>query len=424
MTASLGPINAKYRHYDTPDDEVWEKWFRCPQGNLLTPPLAPALGAAMQGDTAPWGFICTETAATPDGNEASIVATYKKPKRLDAATDLSEIHRFGPRITLPNATLSGTRVYLAPDATANAEIVAHLPLYRAWSHESAATVSGTVSGGSTALVATAGHYYAHMIGRSLTIAAGSFTITAVDPTTRTITVAGDATCVAATFSIGGEPLLLWSNPQPQWRVGLTKIITQWGAPPTWHRLEQTPGHGVLEGGASMMGEKAGYDLDGFPIDMEWQVTTHHYRYEAIQGSAIVPTPTWNYKIRVALTSSGLATCKALFGLSNAAACADIGAAGAKTLWFHGFSFKQSEHASSLYHCWIDLAYYADNWDNWLKVVTKEQKAVRFQLFDTAGVDTGLKNTRAVWLPTTEPPTIESRRIIAAGNFSPINGYVA
>jgi len=419
---ALLPVPDSRAFLETPDDEVWTLGWHVGQVEAET--LCPARGAAMPlyGETAPLGAICTESGLKPDAKAGAVVsATYRKPKRLDTETGVTEVKRFGPSLASRGLRLSGTRIFLAPDATAQAEIAAHLPAYRAWTHEATATVTGTVSGPSTALVATAGVYDGFIIGRTLTIAAGSFPITAVDATTRTITVTGDATCVAQTFTIGGDPYLLSAQTYPDWRGGLTRIVTQWGQLSFWHRRELVPGAGVLEGGGQMIGEKTGYDLDAAVIDADWWDVTHHYRYEAVAGSAIIPVPKVTYRIRVVLTSAGLATCAALFGKSNAAACANIGGAGIKTLWFNGFAFRQSEHASTLYQAVIDLAYHAANWDNWLKVKKKEQKAVRFQLFDTAGADTGIKQTQLIWQPTAD--AVESRRIIATGDFAALNGYV-
>jgi len=423
MAATLGPVRGKFRHFDTPDDEVWVKWFRCPQGDLTTLSLSPALGSAMTGETVPWGFICTDTEGEPDGNETLIKATYKKVKRLDTATDLSEIDRYGPRIALPNGRLSGTRIYLAPDATANAEIVAHLPLYRAWSHEALDDVTWTWDPGTakTSCVVPRANFYSQLVGRLVVITgvAGTWTITNVDSATQ-FRVAGNAVG-GGFFSIGGEPVLLEVTPIPFWRTGLTRIITRWGVAPTWHRLEQTVGAGILECRASMVGEKRTYDNDAAKIDMEWRSTTHHYRYVPVTGSAVVPVPKIEYTIRVVLTSAGLAVCAALFGKINAGACADIGGAAAKTLWFNGFHFIESEESPGLYHTTVNLAYNADDWDSWLTVEKQEKMSVSFPVFDTAGADTGRKNTYAFWQSTGDP--IEDRVILGTGDFGAINGYV-
>lgn len=412
----------------TLDDQVyvlgWDNIVDAQADDLL-----PALGSVMAAegatDALPFGAICTgaEWKRKGDG-QAILSATYKKPKRLDTRTDLSEINRYGPRISLPNGRLSGTRIFLAPDATANAEIVAHLPLYRPWSHEATADVTWEWNAGTakTRCVVPTANFYSQLVGRLVTITGvgGTWTITNVDSATQ-FRVAGNA-LGGGFFSIGGEPVLLEVTPIPFWRTGLTRIITRWGVAPKWHRLEQTVGAGILECRASLVGEKWAYDRNDDKIDVEWRTTTHHYRYIPVAGSGVIPVPKIDYTIHVVLTSAGLAVCAALFGKSNAAACADIGGAAIKTLWFNGFHFVESEESPGLYHTTIKLAYNTDTWEEWLKVEKQEKVSVEFPRFDTAGADTGRKNCYAIW-QSLDTPVIENRVILGTGNFAAINGYV-
>jgi hypothetical protein len=141
----------------------------------------------------------------------------------------------------------------------------------------------------------------------------------------------------------------------------------------------------------------------------------------VRGSGVLPVAKVNYRIRVVLTFAGLATCAALFGKCNAAGCTHIGNSGAKKLWFNGFRFAQSEHASGLYHAEIDLAYNEDNWEKWLQVDKQELKTTRFAIFDTAGVPTGLLDNRRVW--ESLDLGYEDRVWITTGDFSPLDGYV-
>lgn len=311
--------------------------------------------------------------------------------------------------------------YEVPEAAAEAEAAA-LTIYSRYAALASAWAVDTL----------------YIVGAKASEAGQDYTCAVEHTSAASLTFAQDRAAHPTYWTESGDgpfgPILRRVRVQHQARPDLAWIVCTYepAAVPTWRRLEQTPGHGVLEGGASMLGEKMAYEpvaLGGLAIEAEWKSTTHHYRYKVIHGSAYVGVPKWNYRIRVVLTSAGLAACKAIFGMSNVAACPSIGIGGSgiRTLWFHALDFVQSAYASILYQCIIHLAYHDANWDTWLQVEKEEAVAIKFDLFNNATppVKVGTQS-RVVWQSVSEGtppgPVFENRHVIAAGDFSAINGY--
>ena len=421
----LLPIPDSKRIFQTDDDEVHVLGWHV--GQVEVEADCPALGAAMRGEVLPFGAICTESHSQPDDKAGAWVwATYKKPKRLDVATDLTEIRRVGPR-GLTRGRITGTRVFLAPDSTADAEIAAHLPVYSPWSGSATATVTGVYDGSTyTTLTGTGTRFTPACVGASIVIAdTGTFTV-ATYASGASIKVAGNAACVGKTYTVSGEPVAIEVEPYPQWRTGLTRIVAHYSTLGGWHPLERNPGVGVLEMDFSTIADKRVYDLDGDPVETEFFTAGIKYRWHLVRGTGTIPRAHAVLRIRVVLSAPNIATLAALVGSVNSDACPKLGNAGVKTLWLRHAHVRQSERYSTLYWADIRMEYLAGGWHQWSQVEKQKWQVLRQSVLKADLSDSGKKRDVGGWIsiPAGEGgPTFAYRDEMPYAAFAALNGYI-
>jgi hypothetical protein len=428
-------IPERFRRYETAEDYVREMFFRCPSDYKAVEGLVPQPGEPMPGDTAPWGYICTESHGVADRQGYALAVTYKKVKRLDYFTNLSEIHRIGP-CAATRGRKYGFRTFLTPDEgpgiadSPEYAIKNYLPPYSGWSGgggKKYCFVTGVKHGDNTTITGYSTDFHQYLVGLSMVIAdIGTFPITDVRNDT-ILTVTGDATCSDKTFSIPGELVVQDVRLDRNWRVGLARITVRYDTLSGWPALEKTPGKGILEIDVGSVSERLVYDLTtptSQLISGEWWSGANHYRYIPISGSPTTLRPTCTLRVRVVLLSPSVATLMSLVGKINKYACGNLGNAPAKTLWMYRIRLQPSRNLAYAWLAEIYLGYKPDGWDKFCVVEKQEEYIQEVEIKNSSGnsFSPPKYQARASW-KSLEEPVFECRKVIGEADFSTINGYV-
>jgi hypothetical protein len=357
----------KSRRYQTGEDFVVVDYYAAAEGSVGK--WEPDYGDSRPGDTtvpACFGYTCQgiETGLA-DGKEGSLAVTYLKPKRLDDNQVLSEVRRVPGYGTHGNlCQMRGTRVFICPDAQAEAVVNAQLPAGSLWP--------------------------------------GAYGVSAA---------------VSLDLAI-----------ERNWRTGLAQIRVYYGVPPAAQFLQQNVGKGIVLIRVGGEPHVLKYDLTAgtaLPIEAEdWDDSTkNRYRWVVYKGSNIVLTGTTVLVVRVALRNPNVAALAALVGCYNSGACPKIGGAGAKTLKFLAAPMDLIPGTTDLYMADILLAFNPDGWDTACKAIRENFKVIEHKAYNNDGTtDTNSTDRVGTWVPDTA--TIADRKVSLPADFAVIDQYVA
>jgi len=329
----------------------------------------PKLGDSYPGDTAPWGYIVTETGSktTHSGPHRGAYITgvvYTKAKipfesGIAGAYEIERSKQTGRR-----SRRMGTRVFLTADSEAD-------------------------------------------------------------------TIAETYLKEGTPMEEGGEwsfALLREKNIERRWRVGIAKITAVYD---TYSQRGDilAIGQGILECDATttMMWNHYQVDEDGNTIDKPFTTTAGERRQWAlVQGDNGMPVVRAALRIRVLLLDSHLPDLCDLVGQVNSKSCPNIlDGVAAKTLWFNALSMRQRQYGqSNLHDTVISLLYDPAGWDtnNVIELqeyVTKKQTVLQSGSSTTASGD---DVTVKVW-ETVAGTDQETLRYWTESDFKLINDYL-
>jgi hypothetical protein len=368
VTATLGGrLPKRSQHHETQDDEIWVDWLPCAEGAVET--LSPELGSQRPGDTttpACFGYTLgtTDSHTTADG-KTFIIATYRKPKRMDGDAAFSEIERT-PGYGINNEK-SGLRVFIAPDASAEASANSYAPAYMVWPGDG-------------------GQYPRVVVNVRI---------------------------------------------KRNWRTGLARITVQYATLSQDDWLVHNIGKGLLLGcdiGGEPV--RLNYDLSdpALPIVAEGSTGGVRYRWSLWSGSNMTLMGKGELIVRVALSNPWASPKMELIGRYNASACIHIGNAQVKQLKLVGYHARLVPNTANVQICDFRLAYDVDGWDVGCKAI-KETMTVRdLPVNDASGtpVTPARKNPVGVWDKGANTP---QNRIVARSDaglmytIALIDGYL-
>lgn len=366
MTTINERVPIRSREYDTAEDDVIVDWYAAAEGaKRAVGGWAPQRGDNRPGDTtspACFGYTCTEVETDKrDRGEAMLVVTWRRPKRLDTDANLTEIRRTpGYGRTGNTIVPRGTRVWITPDAQAETTVNVSLPPYTLWP--------------------------------------------------------GDA-------GIGSRQLVDVQI-ERNWRKGLARITGVYGVPSwNWGGVS-TPGKGILAIRIGGEQRTLKYDLDGDPIEAEgWDATAKQkFRWVLYRGSNVTLSGTCTLVLRVVLINPSVAAIMGLVGTYNAAACPNIGGAGAKTLKLLPSTMEPVPGYTGYWTVDFLFAYDPAGWDKACKAERENYKVVEVAVVDEDGTATGGTSRTGVWVP--DAATIADRVVCEAGNFATLDQYLA
>lgn len=333
------------RHYENEEDFVWVDWYPCVMGTVED--IVPELGDSRPGDTeGVWGYTCTSLdTETSAKDESYVVVTWKKPKRLDDDPGLSETKRI-PGFGLPGKDY-GTRVFLAPDDTAEETVASRLSVYDLWPRD-----------------------------------AGKFPRVIVD------------------VSI-----------ERKWRVGLARIVVQYQVLSQDEWLVANIGKGLLFMDVGGESQTLNYDTEGEPIVAEgWESATTRYRWSLYSGSNVVLKGRGVYAVRVALKSPWSSAIAALAGHWNKSACPRMGlGCQIGTLMLLKCPMTLVPNTDEVYICDFYLAYDPDGWDQGCQAIKELFEFRSLEVKDRYDNYKLLQSVVGVW-DAGGTPTIEDRKV--------------
>jgi hypothetical protein len=344
VTATLGGrLPKRSQHHETQDDEIWVDWLPCAEGAVES--LAPELGTQRPGDTttpACFGYTlgATDSHTTADG-KTFIIATYRKPKRMDADAAFSEVERI-PGYGINNEK-SGLRIFIAPDASAETSAAAYVPAYALWPGESSLFPRVVVN---------------VRIKRNWRTGLARITVQYATLSQEDWLVNNIGKGLLLGCDIGGEPVRLNYD------------------------LADTPLPIVAEGWETSASSGA----------------QSRIRWSLYSGSNVTLMGKGELIVRVALSNPWASPKMSLIGRYNASACIHIGNAQVKQLKMVGYHARLVPNTANVQICDFHLAFDTDGWDVGCKAI-KETMTVRelpVQTNADTPADTLAKSRTGVW----------------------------
>lgn len=350
-----GKVAVRSRHSDDADDDIWTDWYPCIMGTVET--IAPELGDSRPGDLdGCWGYTCVSTDTEVDDKQQHLlVVTWKRPKRLDSDVLFSEIKRVpGYGVVGKNY---GTRVFLAPDATAEYAVETYAPVYTVWPSDTSA--------------------FPRMV---------------VDV-----------------------------QVERNWRVGLARIVIQYAVLSQVEWLVSNIGKGLLVGaklggepitlnydlgGAPAAGFHFGDTNTAKPIVAEGLETvgtgetayTQRFRWSLYWGSNVALVGVGVYVVRVALLNPWAGPIATLIGRWNASACIHIAMAQIGQLKLVGFESERVPNMNGVHVCDFHLAFNSDGWAQGCMAKKEIYKVVDLPVLknNAGGTDTMALSQTGYW----------------------------